>query len=164
MIQRIQSIFLLLIAVCAGLSFISNAWTGQEAAGTLTVSNWQVQYTSALSTVVGTEVAISSPTQSTWYCGALAITCGLLAAWTLFSFRDRVTQNKLSMAGSAMSLLWLVAYVVAVNKAKSSSLALQHEAWGLSAAMALASIILFQVAAFFIRKDEALVRSADRIR
>jgi hypothetical protein len=164
MIQRIQSIFLAVVVVLAGLSFAFPVWTGEVGPGAFTVGNLNVQYNASVPLVSGKSIDINKDTVSTWYCALMAGSVGLLALFTVIKFNNRIFQNQLCHFGSLVSVFWLAAYYIAILKAKEDLLAPESGSYGISFYLPVLAIVLFQAAGFYIRKDEELVRSADRIR
>lgn len=164
MIQRIQSIFLVIAVLLVGLSFAFPAWTAVVGPGIFKVNNLNVQYEASLSLISGRSVDINKETISTWYCAMMATSVGLLALFAMLKFNNRVLQNQLCYFGSFLAGLWLAAYFIAISKAKEDLLAPENGTFGISFYLPILVIVLFQAAGYFIRKDEELVRSADRIR
>lgn len=154
MIQRVQSIFLLLIAACMVITIFLPNW--QEVSGQDAVT------TTALKMVhskAGAEVS----SRGIWYIAALAAVAAGLALFSLFSFKNRVLQmglgaiNALIMAG----VLGLMVYFTR----EAETIIPNHEgSFQTGTYLPMAAMICNIIANRFIRKDEKLVRSADRMR
>lgn len=141
MIQRIQSIYLLL-AVVAGYEIISlPLYKATLVSGTV-------------NTFLATE---SLPIF------AISIVAGLLAFITIFLFKNRKLQMKLATLGLLLSagLIALVVYMFSTF-GKTPEVAKTSYSWG--ALLPIAMFILFILALVNIRKDEKLIKSLDRLR
>jgi len=141
MIQRIQSIFLLLAAISFGLLFVvplalSNTATTQFLADKVyDISDHPVLL-------------------------ALTIIGILLSVLALFSFRNRKKQLRTGYLIIVVAILLPVAaYLLFLNE--SATAEPEEQAGMLLPAVA---IVFTVVANFFIRKDEKLVKSMDRLR
>ncbi len=141
MIQRIQSVYLLL-AVVAGYEMISLPL-----------------YKATL--VSGVETTFLATESLLLF--ALSIVAGLLALVTIFLFKNRKLQLKLSVLGVFLSagLIALVVYQFGTF-GKTPDVAKTSYAWG--SLLPIAMFILFILAWGNIRKDEKLIKSLDRLR
>jgi hypothetical protein len=139
MIQRVQSIWLLLSAVAAGLSFKFPFYSGNKldkenipAFANLTASsNVLILFFTAVLTA-----------------GCIAI---------IFLYKDRKQQLKLTVAALAVSVLNIIIYFTQTAKYVSGNISL-------TAILPLAIPIFLFFAARGIWKDEKLVKSLDRLR
>ena len=157
MIQRIQSVFLLLLAMAMSSVLFLPLWhkvdglTGQGL--TLTAFGF---------TEVGRP--LSAPAGPAWLIGALAAASALVALIEIFQFRNRFLQLKLG----AVNLLLITATLGAGfyfssqgEQALNVKLEGQFQAGFYLPTLAL---LLNLLANRFIRRDEQLVRSMDRLR
>jgi hypothetical protein len=158
MIQRIQSVFLLLLALSM-LSLLAlplwhkvDALTHQEL--TLTAFNY---------------TAINMPKPATgapvWIIGVLALASAAVAAYEIFQFRNRFTQLKLGM----LNLLLLVATFGAAFYFSNQGEALLNPKlegqFQPAFYLPTLGLMLNLLANRFIRRDEQLVRNSyDRLR
>ncbi|HLG03349.1 MAG TPA: DUF4293 domain-containing protein [Bacteroidia bacterium] len=150
MIQRIQTIFLILIVLLFMLLLFIPIYE-------LTVT----------ASVTKTAPPYAFLTQRTLLnLPILAIACGLVAVIALvaiFMFKDRLRQMRLCRSGALFAIL--VAADVAVfpqwfvHDIDPSAIQPALGAW-----LLFVNIPLFLFAYYFIKKDENLVRSADRLR
>ena len=140
MIQRQQTLWLILAMVCAFLSFQFPFVTGKES-----VSN-----SSAL-------LDVDIDAASNFY--LLIITGAIigLALVTIFMFKDRSLQLKLCILGILLSLGLLTVYIVQYTKIIQPVPAL----WCI---LPLLVLISFIMAYRGVRKDEKLVKSLDKLR
>jgi glucan phosphoethanolaminetransferase (alkaline phosphatase superfamily) len=158
MIQRIQTIFLFLVAVAMGVTIGTTLWTQDI---TDTGQTWSLS-AFALSNVDSSNEAIQST--SKWYLASLAALIGLLAVISIFQYKNRAKQMMLNMINSLL-MVGLVATIFFTTNGLNESLGMEvagsYKAgfWAILVAM-----VMNMLANRFIRKDEALVRSVDRIR
>lgn len=158
MIQRVQSIFLLLVAVSMGLTLSLDLWqqAGVEAGESFSLTALFLEKYNSAGEVVQSD--------SKWYIAALASFIGFLAIISIFQFRNRGRQMMLNMINS-LCMVGLVATVFLTTNGINSELGLSDNGqykigfWAILVAM-----VFNMLANRFIRKDEALVRSVDRIR
>jgi len=136
MIQRIQSIWLLLASACAFLTLQFSFYSGTYAAD------------NAYHEVTGRENF-----------GLLLVTCaiGILALVAIFLYKNRKLQLRLCIVGILLTVLLIVLYLLeAKNFVKGDP-----NLWALLPA---AVAIFFFLAARGISKDEKMVRDSDRLR
>lgn len=156
MIQRIQTIFLFLVVVCMGLTIGMELWE-QAVEGQV----WKLNAFALENLDANAEVLSST---SKWYIGALAAFVGLLALISIFQYKNRGRQMMLNMINSLL-MFGLVATTFLTTNGLNSELGMEVSGtykigfWAILAAM-----VCNMIANRFIRKDEALVRSVDRIR
>lgn len=156
MIQRVQTIFLFLVVVAMGITLGLPIWVQANASGSWNLSAF------ALTNLDPAGEEIQSV--SKWYIAALAAFAGLLALISIFQYRSRARQMMINMVNSLL-MVGLVATVFlttnGINKEIASAAAGTYLPgfWAILVAM-----VCNMLANRFIRKDEALVRSVDRIR
>jgi hypothetical protein len=114
--------------------------------------------------VNGEQTMVSVQSVSTWYIAALAILAAIIAVYEIFKYDNRLTQMKLGALNSlimAGSLVLSIVFVFQGVEFFATDIQGQYQ-FGLM----LPTIALFfnLLANRFIRRDENLVRSADRIR
>jgi len=146
MIQRIQTIFLLLAAGALGSLFaLPFATTPEvEAEGIFTDSVFDLYDNNGLLLLVG-----------------LGILSALLS---LISFKNRIRQVRLGYFGMVVSMLIpIVAFLYFTSQINKMD-ELQHTADALGIIAPFVALILFLAANHYIKKDEKLVRSMDRLR
>lgn len=152
MIQRIQSIFLALVAVLSIVLFF--------------VPMYQYLVTPA---PVVNAISTSSPYIATLVLSSIpllliVLACiSILAIITIFGYKNRKRQIKMCRIGVILSLLISLDAMVFpqffIHGIDKSVLQ-----FGIGSYLLPLNIILFALAAFFIQKDENLVRAADRLR
>lgn len=150
MIQRIQSIYLLLVAVL----------------GTLLCFFAPVQFL----TPTGTEYILLTAFQK-WPLAIISVVVPLLALVNIFLFKHRLVQARLNVVNVVLCLGYYallalyIAYIVKGNEPINGTI-LEGAEWYLTiwASIPLINIVLSMMATRRILKDEALVRAADRLR
>lgn len=166
MIQRIQTILLLGVALCMGLVLAYPIWFETNAEQT------QGMMMTAFSTEIidfgGTmnngddDTVVSS--SANWYIAALAVVAGLVALLSIFQFKNRLNQMKLGALNALLmaSTLGLSYYSIFQNEASFSATTQGNISLGFY--LPAFAMLLNILSNRFIRKDEKLVKSVDRIR
>ncbi|PZX50225.1 DUF4293 domain-containing protein [Algoriphagus chordae] len=158
MIQRVQSIFLFLVAVAMGLTLGLDLWV-QEVADSGEVWKLNALFMNQLD--ASGEILQSS---SNWYIAALASFAGLLAIISIFQYRNLGRQMMLNMVNSLL-MVGLVAIVfLTTNGVNEEVAAADNGTYGIGFWAILAAMVCNMLANRFIRKDVALLKSVDRIR
>ena len=138
MIQRIQTIWLLLVAVFAAITFrfpfASGDWLKDTIAGNVPLD----------------------ATTTIWL-SIITVMTGAVAFVNIFLFDNRKLQLKLCYLGIFLSVLLLVMYFLEMNNFSTSVIAL----W---CVFHFAILGTFIMAARAIWKDEKLIKSMDRLR
>lgn len=160
MVQRIQTLFLIGIATCMGLVLYFKIWAENNSDGTagmfLTAfKKVQVKLPS------GTEV-ISS--ESTIYLAILAALSSLVAIYSIFQFKNRLNQMKLGALNSLLMASTLGLSYYNIYQLESSFSPLTQGSFLGGFFLPAIAMILNMASNRFIRKDEKLVKSVDRIR
>lgn len=138
MIQRQQSLWLLLAAVASFLSFRFPFYTGNKLVNNISTYD-ELDAGGNFFILILTGFSV------------------LLAGITIFLFKDRKTQFKLSIGGIALSVILLILYFIQIRKFENGH-------------FSLTAIIVFAIAAGYIMatrgiwKDEKLVKSLDKLR
>lgn len=136
MIQRIQSVWLLVAAACAFLTYKLPFYVGTNAKGT-------VQYN-----LTGTENFLLM---------LVTFVTGALAAVVIFLFKNRKLQLRLCVLGIVLEALLIFLYYREVQTFSSGTYAL----WAILHSVI---VICFVLAARGINKDEKLIKESDRLR
>ncbi|XOV92808.1 MAG: DUF4293 domain-containing protein [Bacteroidota bacterium] len=157
MIQRVQSIFLLLTAIIMIAVVFLPLWqkTSTDGSEYITLSALELIYMDK------GEISLQ---KDTFYVALLAGLAALVAVYSIFQFKNRLRQMQLGalnslLMGGALGLTYY--YTTKANALLEPSI--QGEF--LTGFYIIAAALFFNVLANrFIRRDEKLVRSADRIR
>ena len=138
MIQRIQSVWLLLAAAFDAVTFRFPFYSG----------DWQKDAVPAV---------VDLNARSTPWFTILSVIAGALALATIFLFRNRKLQLKLCYLGIFLTVVLLTMYFLEINNFYSGNIAL----WAI---FYFAILISFILAVQGVRKDQKLIRSLDRLR
>ena len=187
MIQRIQSLWLALAVVCIALCFFLPVAKYQFADKSVEGHRFESQF-GLLSKevpdlnkqmVAGEPVVLCKPMvekMPVWPLLTLAIVSGVLGLVSIFLFKKRRVQIRVVMLGFMATLIYVfVLFFWAVDKyanVLSSDEMLQRAGigatpevtWAAGAFIPMAALVFFFLAQRSIRKDEAMVRAADRLR
>ena len=141
MIQRIQTVWLFLAALCAAFTFKFPFYTGNK----ISATNAQAQ--------VYEKLVASSIFLLLIFSAALIIGTIII----IFLYRNRKQQMWLTMAAAALGIINIIIYFTELKKFVSGN-------------MSLTAILVFAIPIFLILavngiyKDEKLVKSLDRLR
>src|SRR6185503_9303211 len=138
MIQRQQSLWLLLSAISSILSFKLPFYNGTKKIDNLIVSA-ELHGGSTFFLIVFTGASL------------------ILALITIFLFKDRKLQLRITIVGAVIAVLTLIFYFVEMKKFETGTISL-------SCLCAFATVVGFIMAARGIWKDEKLVKSLDKLR
>jgi FtsH-binding integral membrane protein len=141
MIQRIQSIWLLIVALTAFATYTLTLYTGKLADGNLRTFLLADNFLLVMMIIA---------------LGALAILC-------IFLFKKRKLQFRLSVLGVIFSIGFLFIEYLKVEEFKKTNNILSGS-YQIGALLPVVMIIFFILAARGIYKDEKLVKSLDRLR
>ncbi len=140
MIQRQQTLWLLLSTLAAILSFMFPFVVGGEIVGKSTVpSTLRVDAGSNFFLLVLTGASL------------------ILSSVIIFLFKNRKQQMQLCLAGILLSVLIIVLYILQMNKLIKPTLAL-------SCIFPFAIVVGYFMAFRNIRKDEKLIKTLDKLR
>jgi len=158
MLQRIQTVFLLLIVVLMTAVLFFNIWVGQYAEGYV---NFTAVYLEVNRTSTGgsTEL-IYSPYL---IIAVLAVASVTVALIEIFRFKNRLLQIKLGALNSLFMAGTVVVMVLFSNNLGENYQVTESQ-YGIAMFLPVAAMICNLLANRFIRRDEKLVRSADRLR
>ncbi|MDD2612149.1 MAG: DUF4293 domain-containing protein [Bacteroidales bacterium] len=152
MIQRIQSLYLLLItALLIAVLFLPF--------GFLQTPAEMYEYTAFSIQQVLTGEVYALPV---WILAAVLIISAALSFLTIFLYKKRKVQIRLCLCNELVLVLFYLIYAIFLFMFISKTGAENETCFGM--ALPLISIILNYMAVIAIRKDEALVKSWDRIR
>ena len=162
MIQRVQSIFLFLVSVAMISVLFLPIWFKQGATQTAELDAYKM-------IISGTQAEAAASNGGTMvsnavYIAVLAGVSALVALYSIFQFRNRLTQIKL---GALNSLLIGFALVAAWYFSNTGNKLVEGEQTGeyLSGFyMPVVALLCNLLANRFIRRDEKLVRDSNRLR
>ncbi len=156
MLQRIQSLLLLLVAVCMVFFLATQTWHKVGVGEMVSLSPYYLTH------MKGTLVAQNKPV---YYLALLAILSAGVAIFTIFLYKNRVRQMLFvalnSLIGAA--LLAATVYHIQYDATKLFSPENQGE-FGISFYGIFVALVLNWIANRLIRRDEKTVRDNDRMR
>lgn len=151
MIQRIQTIYLILVAICLGLTFLFPFATYE-------VNELSYEF-NAFGFLIEGENLIKFP-----FYVSLSLSIGL-SVFTISKFRNRLLQMKI---GRFNYLLILLTIVLSFVNVRTLGGVIQSETvkitYGIGLFLPVASLVFFFLANRAIKKDEELIKSVERLR
>ena len=141
MIQRIQSLWLLIVALAAFATYTLTLYIGRLSDGTIK------------------EFLLAD----NFLLVIFIISLGILAIICLFLFKNRKLQFKLSVLGVIFSIGFLILEYVKVEDFKQDNL-IETGSYQIGALLPIVMVIFFFLAARGVYRDEKLVKSMDRLR
>jgi hypothetical protein len=155
MIQRIQSIYLLLAALCSGLLLAAPLYNIETATATYQLFLGGLVQTNPKDTILTSQPAIL----------AVGFLLTLFPIIILFLYKKRPMQMRLAASAMMANTAMLLLLVGIVNKS------IEHitephvnETYGVGLILPALNIVFLFLANKAIRKDDKLIRSADRLR
>jgi hypothetical protein len=139
MLQRIQSIWLLLASICAFLTIKLSFYSGNKFV--------DGQKTFVKLTAVDTPI----------YLLILSVAVGLGSLISIFLFKDRKTQMRITIATLLLSILNVVLYIMEAQKFEEGN-------YDLTSVFVFAVPVFLILALRGIYRDQKLVKSLDRLR
>jgi len=152
MIQRIQSIYLLLATVAVVVAMCISVCSFVEADGLTTHVLQPLGITYA-----------NGEYQSTWGLFGLLLLSAVLSVSTIFLFRNRMLQVRMTIFNMVLLVGYYVVAAVFIFQIKGSLEGASFSP-GIGLALPAVSIILCWLAFRAIYRDEVMVRAADRLR
>jgi hypothetical protein len=155
MLQRIQSVLLLLSAIALGVFLGTNVWYSETITGKVIVNPYQV---------LATQGGLASFQKDIFYVAVMAGIAIAVAIFTIFQYKNRVRQM---LFVALNSLLIGAAVAISVYHVKYDGMTIEGAGegnfdYGIYAGFT--ALALNWLANRFIKKDEKLVKSADRMR
>jgi hypothetical protein len=155
MIQRIQSIYLLLAALCSGLLLAAPLYNIETATATYQLFLGGLVQTNPKEIILASQPAML----------AVGILLTLFPLVILFLYKKRQIQMRLSASAMMANTAMLLLLVGIANKSLVHITELHiKETYGVGLILPLLSIVCLFLANKAIRKDDKLIRSADRLR
>lgn len=152
MIQRIQSVYLLLSAICS-IACLSLPVGRYVSDGLLSATMYNLWIASAAD---GSRMPTSAPLF------VILLLAAAVSLYTIFIYKNRKQQIRMSSFSSLLIVGWYVVYAaIAMLCGDAGGAQFSPSVYG---ALPAAALILNLMASRAIRADERLVRAADRIR
>ncbi|MEN7546382.1 DUF4293 domain-containing protein [Rapidithrix thailandica] len=158
MLQRVQSIFLALVAIAMFSVVFTSIWEKTSSEGTETVVLTALQMVHSKG-----EEAVN--TVNTFYIAALAFLSAAVAIGSIFSYKSRLTQLKLNLLNVLLMAATIGCMVYFLFEGtKYFEVKTNQGAFDIGFYLPAVGLFFNLLANRFIRKDEKLVRSSDRLR
>lgn len=157
MIQRIQSIFLFISGLVLILVLFLPIWSS-EVPGQYTV------LVDAISLKMMDPGGNILKEETSIFIAILASVGALNSLYSIFRFKKRKSQIKLGMLTVLIDCLLIGAYVFVINKGQNMLGVDDIGSFHLGFYMPFLSLIFTSMGNYYIKKDEKLVRSVDRLR
>jgi Domain of unknown function (DUF4293) len=154
MIQRIQTLFLGLVAFVMTLNLFSTVWKADTAEKSILLTPFFLSE----KTIAGEEY------HGVIYIAILILFIIGISIFSITRFKNRPLQLKLGLANSVLLALVVVAFYTVIGKGKTMIAADAVAHFDPGFFFPLLAIVLNLLANFYIRKDEKLVKSVDRLR
>jgi hypothetical protein len=141
MIQRIQSLWLLLAGAAGLMTYKLPLWTGTHQDGS---------------------IKIFSGSESLPLFAAIIVTC-LIGFGAIFLYKNRKLQKNLTLLGLLLSI-GIIAMEIYIVEDFKSLLTLKENSWKFGAIMPILMVIFFFLAYQGIRNDEKMLKSLEKLR
>lgn len=157
MIQRIQSIFLAISAIAMFAMLFLPLWQkyNPETEQRALLTAIELSYTE------GDEV---KQHVYTFYIAIMAFVSSIISVGSLFSYHNRMKQMKLNMINSLVMAITIGLTIYFLFEGEKMFEVSKQGQWGYGFFCVPVALFCNSIANRFIRKDEKLVRSADRLR
>ncbi len=157
MIQRIQTLFLAIVSLGMGLLVMMPIWDKTSTDGTQSIQMNALQLVH--------KQGITSYVTPLWYVALLGVAVALVAMFAIFKFRNRLLQAGLCAVNSIlMTVLMAVIMYAIFGKSKDLFEPTSIGQFGIGFYGLIIAMVANVVANRFIKRDEKLVRSQDRMR
>jgi Domain of unknown function (DUF4293) len=163
MIQRIQSIFLAIIVVLEiAFQFLTiHTKNSADAQRRVVMDAWHIILKGNTANT-GTETILS--TQDIWYVGSLGLLAGTLALISIVQYKSRINQMKLGIGLSLVTLAQAISIFILSKEADNLIDSQSYGVQQLGFYIPFICLLMNMGANRFIRRDEQLVKSMDRLR
>lgn len=165
MIQRIQTIYLLLAAALMATFLFCPIAQFDTSDGLYSFTSQGVSTVMAEPATAGAEAAVTQTSvfTPTWGVFVLGIVIAVLSLVAIFLYKNRPNQARICMINAFfMVTFYIIIFLSGYNF--QHDLAATHTSWSAYLAMPFVALVLDILAYRAINKDEQLVRSMDRIR
>ncbi|HBH21970.1 MAG TPA: DUF4293 domain-containing protein [Cytophagales bacterium] len=162
MIQRIQTLFLLGVVACMVAVFFLPLWEKTKGTGETQIALDVYYLTTYDMEPDGTKEVLSK--KNVIYIAAIFAAAGLVALISIFQYKNRLRQIKLGALTALLLMGGIVAEVMILYRAEQLFDTGMKGDFEIGFFVPLLALIFNSLANRFIRRDEKLVRSVDRIR
>ncbi|MBB6609496.1 DUF4293 domain-containing protein [Pontibacter sp. Tf4] len=162
MIQRIQTVFLFLLVIAVISMLFLPLWSKTDAATgeTVILTAWNLK-----TEVANADATAAAASKSTIAIGLLAIAAAIVALVEIFQFRNRLTQIKMGLLNTLLlAALFGTSFYFAAYVGGEMVGGTDNGSYEAGFYMPMLALLLNSLANRFIKRDEDLVRSVDRLR
>ncbi len=160
MIQRIQTLLLMGVAILLTVNLFVPIWTNTQAKFPIVLDAFTISYTTPENPLL--QATLKS--QNVYYIAILIMVCLILTFITILLYKNRGLQIRLCNLLTVLTLMIIGSYFIAIPAAKSMMVVASDGNYNIGYFLPIISVLLILAARYYINKDEALVRSVDRIR
>lgn len=164
MIQRIQTLFLIGVVVCMALAVVFPIWEKSDSVAgvkhTIDAFYWH-EYTTGGN---GANEWTLTNTKSIFYIAGIGIVICLVALFSIFQFKSRLRQIKIGALNAFLMMAYIAAATYMIYQGESDIGLESRGIFKIGFFLPLGAMISNSLANRFIKKDEELIRSVDRIR
>jgi hypothetical protein len=161
MIQRIQSLLLTGVVILLTVNLFVPIWTSKEEKLPIVLNAWSISNSDFSNSEI---LAADAKIKNVYYIAALIIVCIGLALYIIFQYKNRVLQLRLCNLLTVLTLTVIGSYFIAIPMAKSMMEIPADGSYQTGYFLPILSSVLILAARYYIRKDEELVKSVDRLR
>lgn len=162
MIQRIQTLFIIGISVLMMITIFVPFWQSEAIEKTTGISGQAHLDPIAIHFIAHSQASMENK-GDTYYLAALAMLASLTAMFAMFQYRNRKLQTKLCLFNYLILIGLEGSYFIAIDKAKAM-FEVTNISFSSGFFLPLLAIIFNFFALRYIKKDEDLIKSVDRIR
>ena len=164
MIQRIQTLFLIGIIICMALELSLPIWSKSNTEKGITYT-LDAYYWREFMTLQQPDSEPQLLVEKTViYLAVLCIASALVALYSIFQYRRRMFQIKLGALNAFLMMALIAAATYLIYNGENAIGSSEKGAFKVGYFLPLVAMILNSLANRFIKRDEELVKSVDRIR
>lgn len=162
MIQRIQTIFLFVAAVAMICMLFFPIWQKINSANTemATLTSISMNYQQ----LDGEGTVVEAASKDTFYIAILACISAAIAGFSIFQYNNRLRQIQLGALNSFIVMITMFTCIYFIFKSEAVLAPELQGTYLIGFYFPVVALLCNMIANRFIRRDEQLVRSADRIR
>ena len=164
MIQRVQTLFLLGVIICMALVVVFPIWEKMDETGTIKYALDAFYWQEFQLEEAATEEWNISASKPTYYLAGIGALVCLVALFSIFQFKKRMTQVKLGALNAFLMMAYIALATYFIYQGENQIGSDSRGTFMAGYFLPLGAMILNSMANRFIKKDEDLVRSVDRIR
>ena len=162
MIQRIQTLFIIGISALMMITIFVPFWQSEAIEKTTGIAGMAHLDPIAIHFIANSQASMENK-GDTYYLAALAMLASLTAMFAMFQYRNRKLQTKLCLFNYLILIGLEGSYFIAIDKAQII-FEVSNTSFDTGFFLPLVAIVFNFFALRYIKKDEDLIKSVDRIR